>query len=119
MKVTMQQTWTASILHMAEMIGTTYLTGYLQVFLLGNFDEAEKIGKREAAGAVLCSAIYTVLSYVLGWFDKKTGVTVVFALFLLFAYFCVFLINKIKRQVDTRQLNAMLSQYKEKGEEDA
>lgn len=109
-----QRSSTASILHMAEMIATTYVMGYVQVYLFGNFDEAEHVGRREIAGGLVCTATYTALSFLFGWFDKKIGMTIGFALFWLFAYLCAFIINKIKRDGDTRQLNNMLSAYKEK-----
>ena len=35
----------ADMIHMAEMIGLAYLVGYLQVYLLWNFDEADTIAK--------------------------------------------------------------------------
>lgn len=103
----------ASMLHMGEIILTTYLMGYLQVYVLGNFDEAEKLGKREALYILLCTAIYTGLSYLFGWFEKNTAVTFAFFLFIAFAYWCVYLINKIKRAIDTENLNQMLTRYKE------
>lgn len=109
--------FTASILHMAEMILATYVMGYLQVYLFKNFDESETIGVKETACSVLCTTIYAFLSYVLCWFDKKFWVTALFWAYLLFAYFCVLLINKIRRQADTKQLNFMLAQYKEEGVE--
>ena len=37
----------AEILHMAEMIFLTYIVGYLQVYLLWNFDESDHLGKKE------------------------------------------------------------------------
>lgn len=105
----------ASVLYMAEMILTTYLMGYLQVYLLGNFDEAEKLGKKEAAYTLLCSALYTGVSYLFGWFDKSPAATLIFFGFLAFAYWCVYLINKIKRKIDTENLNDMLTKYKKAG----
>ena len=35
--------------------------------------------------------------------------------FIAFAYWCVYLINKIKRNIDTENLNDMLDQYKKAG----
>lgn len=108
--------YTASILHMAEMILAAYLMGYIQVYLMGNFDEADFYGIKGLLKSIFCTALYTALSYALGWFDKNILVTAVFALFLTFAYFCAFLINKIKRDLDTKLLNNMLTDFK-KGEE--
>lgn len=113
----LQKTYTASILHMAEMIFTAYVIGYIQVYLFGNYDEAEHFGKKETAGAVICTLIYTGVSYWLGWFDRKPIVTVIFMLYFLFAGFCAFLVNRIKREVDTKQLNELLDAYKEEDED--
>lgn len=110
--------YTASILYMAEMIASTYIMGYLQVFFLGNFDEAENLGIRETAYMCVCAMLYALISYLLGWFDRNVTVTVVFAAFFLFAYVCVLIINKIRRNMDTRQLNEMLAAYKAGTEEE-
>ena len=37
----------ADILHMAEMIFLAYIVGYIQGFLLWNFDEADALRKKE------------------------------------------------------------------------
>ncbi|MGN0155590.1 MAG: DUF3021 domain-containing protein [Lachnospiraceae bacterium] len=107
----------ASVLYMCEMIASTYLMGYLQIYCLDNFDEAEQFGGKEFLKTLLCSIIYTEVSYLFGWFDRKLLVTVLFFAFFVFAYWCVYLINKIKRNIDTRNLNDMLEQFKE-GEKD-
>ena len=57
--------------------------------------------------------IYTGVSYLLGWFDRNILVTVLFFIFFVFAYWCAYLINKIKREIDTKNLNEMLVQFKE------
>lgn len=113
----LHQIYAASILHMAEMIFAAYVMGYMQVYLMGNFDEADLYGCRGFVRSVFCTGIYAALSYVSGWFDKNIMVTVLFALYVLLAYFCMFLINKIKRDLDTRMLNNMLTEFK-KSEED-
>lgn len=102
-----------SILHMCQMIVSTYMTGYLQIYVLNNFDEAETFGKWELACSILCSSIYTVLSYLFNWFGKEWLATILFFAFCVFWYWCIFLINKIKRDIDTRNLNEMLIQFKE------
>lgn len=107
----------ASVLYMCEMIASTYLMGYLQIYCLNNFDEAEQFGIKELLKTLLCSTIYTGASYLGGWFGRNWFVTVLFWLFFVFAYWCVYLINKIKRNIDTRNLNEMLEQFKE-GEKD-
>lgn len=102
---------------MCEMIVSTYLMGYLQIYCLNNFDEAERFGFAEFLKSLLCSCIYTVVSYLFGWFDRNLLVTALFLAFFVFAYWCVYLINKLKRNIDTKNLNDMLEQFKE-GEKD-
>ena len=69
----------AGMLHMAEMILSAYIIGYLQVYVFWNFDEADTLGGREWLGIGACTVIYSLLSYFLKWFDKKIWVTVGFA----------------------------------------
>ena len=111
----LQGNFQASVLHMCEIILTTYLMGYLQVYLLQNFDEAETLGKREVLYILICTTIYTGASYLFGWFGRSLIPTLVFFGFIGFAYWCVYLINKIKRNIDTENLNDMLDKYKKAG----
>lgn len=111
------QDTSASILHMAEMILCTYLMGYIQIFVFRNFDEVEKPGKMAIAGTGICTLLYSLTGWLFGWFDRKASVTIGFSLYILFAYLCVFIINRIKREADTKLLNDMLAAYQREGEE--
>ncbi len=102
----------ASILHMAEMIFTCYGIGYLQVYVLWNFDEAEKLGGRELVGMIICTIIYGAISYIGAWFDKNILPTVILMIYILFTYLCVYLIYKTKRQIDDKKLNDDLMLFK-------
>ena len=102
----------AEILHMAEMIFLAYLIGYLQVFVLWNFDEADHLGRKECIGIAVCTAIYTVVSYLLKWFDRNLYVTVGFAAYVIFLYVCVYLVYKCRRKIDDKILNADLELFK-------
>lgn len=104
--------YSADMRHMAEIILTTYGMGYLQVYGLNNFDEAEEIGKKELVFLFLCAGIYTAASFGFGWFERNWTVTVIFFLYMLLGYWCVYLINKVKRKVDTERLNCMLTEFK-------
>lgn len=110
----MQGSFYASIILMAEMIFTTYIMGYIQVYLLGNFDEAERFGKREILSSLLCSVLYAAVSYWGNWYGKSAAVTGIFFWYMLFCYVCVFFVYKIKRDIDTAQLNRELEQFKSK-----
>jgi len=102
----------ASILHMAEMIFLTYIIGYFQVFVLWNFDEADRLGSKEIFGIFLCTTIYTVTSYFCKWFEKKLWVTVGFFFYVVFIYICVFLIYKCRRRIDDKIMNDNLAMFK-------
>lgn len=104
----------ANIIYLTEMILSTYIMGYIQVCFICNFDEGERFGVYEAAASLICSFIYTILSYLFGWFDRKTGVTVLFCGYILCAYVCAFIVYKVKREVDTIQLNEELEDFKKK-----
>ncbi len=101
----------ASILHMAEMIFTAYIIGYIQVYLFNNFDEAESLGLREWVGILVCTCIYLTVAFFGKWFDGNMYVLLGFAAYLLLTYFCVFLIYRSKRRIDDRKLNEDLKLF--------
>ena len=105
--------YSARILYMAEMILTTYCIGYMQVYWLHNFDEAERLSGREAAAMFFCTGLYTGASFLFGWFGQNMAVTGIFFCYILFMYLCAYLANKIKRRIDTENLNKMLKEFKE------
>lgn len=115
----LQGGYTAPLLYLAEMFCTAYVIGYLQVYALWNFDEAEHFGKKEILATLLCAVLYAGISYLFGWFDRTPVVTVVFVLYFIIIYVCVFLINKIKRIEDTKNLNVLLDNYKKGEKKDA
>lgn len=100
-----------------EMVLSAYAVGYLQCYLLWNFDEAERIGKKEVCAGLLCTGLYAGVSWGFDWYGKNPAVTLLFTGYMLLCYQCVFWANKIKRTIDTRNLNKMLDAYK-KGEKD-
>lgn len=95
----------AEMLHMLEMILACYVIGYIQVYLLWNFDEADTLGGKEILGIAVCTVIYSVLSYVFKWFDRSLLATMIFAAYILLCYVCVFFIYKSKRYIDDKKLN--------------
>ena len=103
--------YVAGILHMAEMIFACYIIGYIQVYVFWNFDEADEPGGKEILGMVLCTAVYTLLSYFLNWFDKSLWLSLGFAAYMLVVYICVFLIYRSKRRIDDRILNEELKAF--------
>lgn len=108
----------ASIIHMAEIIFTTYFMGYAQVYLLSNFDEGDCLRLREIFYIVLCSIIYTAISYVGNWFDRNVYVSIGFVFYMVFAYVCAFWVYKIKRTIDGKFLNDDLKKFQERKQDD-
>ena len=108
----------AEILHMAEMIFLTYIVGYIQVFLLWNFDESDELGKKEIVGISICTLIYTAVSYFGNWFDKNIYVTVGFAVYVIFLYVCVYFVYKCRRKIDDKILNYDLELFKTRSEKE-
>ena len=104
----------ASIIHMGEMICLTYVMGYLQTYLLSNFDEAEQLKSKEISYAILCALIYTGFSFFFNWFDQNIAVSVGFTVYILFIYGCAFLVYKSKREIDERLLNDDLKAFQER-----
>lgn len=102
----------ADIIVMAQMICSTYFMGYVQYFLFNNFDGGRNFGIKEGVFAVICSGIYTGVSYLFWWYDRDIKITAIFFLYMLFAFICVGLIYKIKREVDTIKLNQELENFK-------
>lgn len=105
--------WEASIIHMAEMILTTYAMGYLQVLALSNFDEGEKLGLREVGYILLCTGMYTLVAALGKWFDGSVWMLAAFFCYMVLVYVCAFLVYKIKRDLDTRVLNEELKAFQE------
>ncbi len=107
------RTFTADILIMAEMVLAAYLMGYVQVYLFNNFDESEKYGLKEGISSVICSLIYVLVSYLGGWFHRNLLLVLWFFLYMMFCYVIIFGVYKIKRDIDTKQLNKDLDSFKE------
>jgi hypothetical protein len=102
----------ANIIAMAEIIVAVYIMGYAQVYLFHNFDEADSFGLRESAETLLCSLLYTAVSYMAGWYERNNSTTILFFVYMLLCYLCVFWVYKIKRNLETKQLNKSLEAFK-------
>lgn len=107
----------AEILHMAEMIFLAYIIGYVQVFILWNFDEADNLGGKELFGIGFCSVIYGLFSYLLNWFDRNLYLSIGFLFYVVFMYVCVFLVYKCRRKIDDKILNSELELFKTRTQE--
>ncbi len=105
--------WEASIIHMTEMIAANYIMGYVQVYLLDNFDEADVFRGKEIFKTLVCSIIYVVVSLLCGWFDRSSIVTLIYLGYMVLCYICVFLSYKVKRDIDSKLLMEDLRKFKE------
>lgn len=106
------KTYSAEILIMSEMILSTYIVGYIQVWVFNNFDEADEIKGREIAGFIVCSLIYIAEAQILNWFNRDIKVLLIFAFYVVFLYVCVFYIYKCRRRIDNKLLNDDLANFK-------
>ncbi len=104
----------ASIIHMAEMIFLTYGMCYLQIYSMKKFDEGEEFKMRELLLSMVCSGMYTLVSWLGGWFDGNVPVTAGFFLYVILAYICGFLVYKIRRTLESKALNEDLKAFKER-----
>lgn len=104
----------ASIIHMAEIIVMTYAMGYIQVYLLGNFDEGAHLRGKEIGYVLFCSLIYTGVSFLGKWFDRDPAVSIGFFFFMVLAYVCAFFVYKSKREIDEKILNEDLKAFQER-----
>lgn len=107
--------YSADIFFLLQMFCTAYVIVYIQYYLLENPDEAERLGLSRLLGILCCVLLYTVMSYFWNWFDRNLFVTTLFFVYMINIYLCVFLVNKIKRVIDTNRLNHLLTEFK-KGE---
>ena len=114
-----QGSYMASLLHMLEMVLATYGMGYFQVLCLDNFDEAETLSLKQVLSLLLCAGIYAGISYWRQWFDRNMTATVIFMFYCILLYVSAFLANKVKREIDTKQLNVMLQEYQRGGKNES
>ena len=108
-----QGSFQADMLAMLEMIITTYVMGYVQVYLLKNFEESDHMGAFELLASIGCSLVYVGLSFLFSWFDRKWLPGVLFFAYVMLCYISIFLIYYVRRHFDTEELNFELEAFKE------
>lgn len=106
-------TWQADLLVLLQMIATTYIMGYIQVFLLGNFDEAEHVTWQVVMKVICGALVYTGISYIGKWFDRNLTVTLIYFVFMIGCYVCAYWAYSVKRVVSTREMNEELNTFKQ------
>lgn len=105
--------WQADLWVLLQMIATTYVMGYIQVFLLGNFDEAERVTWQVVAKVICGALVYTCISYIGKWFDRNLTVTLIYFAFMIGCYGCAYWVYSFKRSVSTKEMNEELNMFKE------
>lgn len=101
----------ALILHMAEIIFLNYVMGYVQTYLMGKFDEADRWNFRSCIYMVVCSLIYVGVSYLGNWFDRKLLVSIIYFFYMCFMYACCYWVYKIRRKIDEKIMNKELQAF--------
>ncbi len=104
----------ANIMHMLEMVLLAYLLGWIQALIGSDFDEVDKLSIKDWVVVLVGTAIYTLASFIFGWFEANMPVTVIFAVYMIIAYLGIFLIYKIKRAIDAKLLNDDLRQFQQR-----
>lgn len=107
-----QGSFQADMLIMAEIILTTYVMGYVQVYLLRNFEESDRLGGFEWMASILCSLIYVGVSFLFSWFDRNWLPELLFFGYVMLCYLSVFCIYYVRRHWDTEELNLELESFK-------
>ena len=108
----------ASIIHMLEMVLLAYLIGWIQNLLHYDFDEVDELRLREWVSVLISSLVYAIVSHFTGWFGGNIVVCLCFALYMVCAYLCSYLIYKIKRTIDAKHLNEDLHQFQDRLKEE-
>ncbi|EHI74699.1 Uncharacterised protein [Streptococcus criceti] len=103
---------TANIYYLIEMVIAAYVITQVQVFLFKNFDEADRLARRELLGLIVCSCLYGLVGQWLSWFDGNLLAAACFVLYMMLEYLTIFIANKIKRNIDSKKLNRLLNDYK-------
>lgn len=106
--------WDASIIHMIEMIISAYIIGYIQLYLLSDFDEMDEFDWKVIAFSMVCSAIYVLLAILCNWYDGNIIANVGFFAYMMLCYLCYFYICRAKRRIDTRLLNEELKDFQKR-----
>ena len=104
----------ANIIHMLEMVLLAYLLGWIQALIGSDFDEVDKLSIKDWVVVLVGTAIYTLASFIFGWFEANLLATALFAVYMIVAYLGIFLIYKIKRAIDAKLLNDDLRQFQQR-----
>ncbi len=105
--------WQADLWVLMQMMATTYIMGYIQVFLLGNFDEAERVTWQVVMKVICGALVYTCISYIGKWFDRNLTVTLIYFVFMIGCYGCAYWVYSFRRSVSTKKMNEELNMFKQ------
>ncbi|CQR25309.1 hypothetical protein BN1356_01651 [Streptococcus varani] len=109
------RTW-ADIFILIQMVLFAYVISQIQVLVFQNVDEADHLGGREWLGLFLCSGLYGLFGQVFNWFDRRWDMMIFLVIYMVITHLTIFFTNKIKRHIDSKQLNQQLEQLKKRKE---
>ncbi|WP_303974526.1 DUF3021 domain-containing protein [Streptococcus merionis] len=108
---------TVSILTLIEMVLVVYVVTQIQYWIFGNFDEADHLRGRRLLGLFVCPLLYGVAGSVFCWFDGNGLAQLALVVYVLLKDLSFFYFNRLKRRIDSKHLNQLLKDYKERGKE--
>ncbi len=103
-----------SILTLFQMAFVAYFVTLLQFYLFENFDEADQLRGRKFLGLLVCSLLYMGMASWFNWFGHSWPILLAFLGFMILAYLVTFFFNRLKRRIDSKHLNQLLQEYKER-----
>lgn len=107
----------ANIFHMLQMILLAYVMEWIQALIGSDFDELDRLGRKEWLLILLGSVVYAVAAHLGSWYGKNIGISIGFGFYMVGAYLCTFLIYKIKRVIDAKFLNDDLKSFQKREEQ--
>lgn len=108
-----QQKYEISLIQLAQIVLLAWAINHIEIYIFANFDEADQLTGKWWLSALICSVLYMIAANWLNWFQGNLSVLVGFGTYQLFCYWGVYINNKIKRHIDSKQLNQLLKTYKQ------
>lgn len=109
-----QQIFQISLAQLAQIVLLAWFINHIEIYIFDNFDEADRISLKWWLSVLICSILYMIAAYVMKWFQGDSQVLLGFGAYQIFCYWGVYINNKIKRHIDSKQLNQQLNQFKKK-----
>lgn len=111
-----RQKFHINLVQLAQIVLLAWFVNHIEIYLFGNFDEADRLTRKWWLSSLICSVLYMLSAYWLNWFGGNGHVLIGFGVYQLFCYWGIYINNKIKRHIDSKQLNHQLDQFKKRKE---